>query len=220
MSGQSEQTLGGVAMIASPLLLLAAAIVHPSHRQWDTALAVAASQRDRWYVGHMLVLVAMAVLVVAVLGLGRTLRVPSGGLASTGAGLTLVGTIGVGGLVGVELVVWEISHPSLDQAEMGGLVERMAGSPALIVPLFAMLAALAVGICMLALALERSRIGPRWTAGVGGVALATAIVAFPVPAVAIPAAVCALASFGPVGWIVLSAAAPPAERFRAPEGSR
>ena len=196
---------GGAALIALPLLLLAAAVVHPAHRTWDTAVAVAASHRERWYLGHLLVLLAMTLLALAVVELGRTLPEPRGRLEVVGAGLTLMGAIGVGALAGVELVVWEMGHGSLDRAEMGALGERMADSLLLIVPLFALLGGLALGLCMLGLALERSAVGPPRGALVGGIALATAIVGFPLPAVAIPAAVCALAGLGSVGLAMLTA---------------
>lgn len=215
MTERSKRTVAGRTLIALPVLLLVAAIVHPSHRAWDSAVAVAASQRERWYLGHLLILGAMALLALAVLWLGRALRGPRGGLESTGAALTMVGAIGVGALAGVELVVREMSDPSLNQGAMAALGERMASSPALIVPLFSMLAALGLGICLLALALERSRTGPPRAALVGGIALAIAIVAFPLPAVAIPAAICSLAGLGSVGW-TMSTSAPEIEPAAVP----
>lgn len=161
MTERSKRTVAGRTLIALPVLLLVAAIVHPSHRAWDSAVVVAASQRERWYLGHLLILGAMALLALAVLWLGRALRGPRG------------------------------------------------------VPLFSMLAALGLGICLLALALERSRTGPPRAALVGGIALAIAIVAFPLPAVAIPAAICSLAGLGSVGW-TMSTSAPEIEPAAVP----
>jgi len=41
MIERSQRTLAGRTLIASPLLLLAAAVVHPSHRAWDSAIPAA-----------------------------------------------------------------------------------------------------------------------------------------------------------------------------------
>lgn len=199
--------LGRAALFALPLLVLVASVAHPSHRLWNTAVAVAAGQRERWYLSHLLVLVGMALLVLVVAELQRALPGPRDRLEQAGAGLTLVGAVGVGGLGAIELVVWEMSHPSLSAAEMAELGDRMAHSLLFVVPLLAGLAPFTLGLCLLALTLERSGVGPRRAALVGGVALALAIAAFPLPAVAIPAAVLALVGLGSVGWALPPAGA-------------
>jgi hypothetical protein len=98
------------ALVAAPLLLLAANIVHPSHGlDAESWLSSAAAGQTRFYAGHVLFLAAAATLILAVLALVYTLRESRSALAWIGGGLTALGALGLTGLVSLDFVVWQMA---------------------------------------------------------------------------------------------------------------
>jgi hypothetical protein len=117
------------ALVAAPLLLLAANVVHPSHGlDAESWLSSAAAGQTRFYAGHVLFLAASAVLILEVLGLVYTLRESRSALAWIGGGLTALGALGLTGLVSLDFVVWQMAGLPADRPEMIALLEKITAS--------------------------------------------------------------------------------------------
>ncbi|HEX2479635.1 MAG TPA: hypothetical protein VHK45_10165 [Geminicoccaceae bacterium] len=117
------------ALVAAPLLLLAANVVHPSHGlDAESWLSSAAAGQTRFYAGHVLFLAASAALILEVLGLVYTLRESRSALAWIGGGLTALGALGLTGLVSLDFVVWQIAGLPADRPEMIALLEKITAS--------------------------------------------------------------------------------------------
>lgn len=117
------------ALVAAPLLLLAANVVHPSHGlDAESWLSSAAAGQTRFYAGHVLFLAASAALILEVLGLVYALRESRSALAWIGGGLTALGALGLTGLVSLDFVVWQMAGLPADRPEMIALLEKITAS--------------------------------------------------------------------------------------------
>jgi hypothetical protein len=102
-------------MLAAPILLLIASLIHPPHAgSAESWLHAAESGPTRFYLAHLLFLGAAALLVPATLGLGRLAHPTQTTLTALGVGITLLGILGIGALVGSDFVVWKMADPSAD----------------------------------------------------------------------------------------------------------
>lgn len=117
------------ALVATPLVPMAANAVHRSHgADAEPWLSSASAQAARFYAGHVRLLAASAVLVAAALGLFYVLWETASLVPWIGAGLTALGTLGLTGLVSLDFVIWEMADLPADRPEMLALLEKITGS--------------------------------------------------------------------------------------------
>src|SRR3954463_5002520 len=70
-----RKLVAGACMMIAPLLVLVSEVIHPAEKSnAREQLTVIAGHLDRWYVAHLVAIVAIALLVPAVLGLMHMLR--------------------------------------------------------------------------------------------------------------------------------------------------
>ena len=167
----SRRRLGGVALLLGPGLLLAGALIHP--RELTDAgeqLAIAAGALNRWYVAHLLFVVATAMLVPAVLALGRRLRADAPRLELWGTGLTVAGLFSTAGLVSVEgFGGWQLAQ-SADRVAATATFEHLTHSAGIVVPFAILGLTFSAGLVVLAVGLARTEMAPAWTAWTLGAA--------------------------------------------------
>jgi hypothetical protein len=162
-----RKMLAGVCMIVGPLLLLVVEVVHPELKEEEAAqLGVIADNANSWFAAHLIALPAIALLVVAALGLMHMLREREVAWGHIGGGLALLGLLAFVGIVAIELVAWQMVKGGADAAEMTALLERLNEEPGIVVPLYIVgLVGVVGGFAALAVGLYRARAVQSWMAG-------------------------------------------------------
>ena len=103
-----RKTVAGVSMIAGPVVVVVAEIIHPKeHSDEAKWLAEVSANTGRQYSAHLLVLLALALSIPAILGLMHMLKARRPALGHVGAALALFGTVSLAVVVGTEFVVWQ-----------------------------------------------------------------------------------------------------------------
>jgi hypothetical protein len=146
-----RKTLAGACMIGAPLLMLVVAVIHPELKEDEAAQLVA--------------LPAIALFVVAALGLMHMLREREVAFGHVGGGLAVLGLLAFVGVIAVELVAWQMVKGGADQAEMVALLERLNEEPGVVIPLYIVgLVGVVAGFVVLAMGLYRARAVQSWMA--------------------------------------------------------
>jgi hypothetical protein len=213
--------LCGLALIAAPLLILAAMIIHEPHGT-DAAswLESAEAGRTRFYLAHLLFLAAAVALVPVALGLADLVVERERTLARLGCGLTLLGIAGLCLLVGMDLFLWQlVADPAMESREALRAVERVTASVGINAPIAVLLAGLPTGFALLALGLYRTQAAKLWSALASALAVPVTFGGLPLGWLSIVGAVVATAGMGSVGWPLLRGSAG-AVSFRLAGGSR
>jgi hypothetical protein len=149
--------IGRIALVASPAAFLAAAILHPPHgADAESWLASATAGGMRFYLAHLLFLVAAVALVPAAWEMARQLGSRGAGRGRLAAILTTLGGLGLATLVGMDFLVWRLAESTLGHEEMLGFLDDATTNPALIAPAGALLALGVAGIVLLAIELRRA----------------------------------------------------------------
>jgi hypothetical protein len=179
--------LAGASLIVGPALAVVGTALHPARRPDEADhLASVAANLDRWYAAHLLFILGLLFAVPSILALARIAAAAGQvGAAKAGAVLGFVGLVAVTPVIGWEFVIWEMSKPRRDVAEMVALLERMNTSPGLLVFGVASIA-FPLGFVALSLGLWRASAVPAWQAlalgagyvvfFVGGLATTTVVV--------------------------------------------
>jgi hypothetical protein len=159
-----RRTVRGASMIAAPLLLVIAEILHAHLEEEPSAyLSAIAESTGRWYAAHVLVLVSLMLALPAFLGIRHLVDSRRPVLASLGSIAFVPGVIALAALVGMELVAWQMAQPGVDRAQMITLWKNTSQSagivPMIFVALLFSLAWLLAGI-----GLYITQLCPRWAA--------------------------------------------------------
>jgi hypothetical protein len=159
-----RKMLAGVCMIAGPLLLLVVEVIHPAIKEDEAAqLGVVADHANGWFAAHLIALPAIALMVVAALGLMHMLREREVAWGHLGGGLALLGLLAFVGVVAVELVAWQMVKGGADAGEMTALLERLNEEPGIVVPFYVVgLVGVVGGFIALAVGLYRARAVQSW----------------------------------------------------------
>jgi len=160
-----RRRLGGVALVVAPLLLLAAALIHPKETT-DPAhqLQIVAGSLNRWYLAHLLYIVGFAAFVPAVLALGSRLRASAPRLELWGAGLAVVGLFSSAGIVAIEgFGSWQLAQAA-DRGVAVDVLDRIVHSAGVVVPFGIIGLAVPAGLIVLAVGVARSRSAAPWVA--------------------------------------------------------
>ena len=154
----------GAALILSPFAFAAAELLGPeSVNDGRQALAIIAEHRGAALAAALLSIAVTMLLLAGTLALVHLVR----GRGVTYANLAVI-FIGYGlvtahaALGGVNLIFREMTAPGLDRSAMAALYNSIMSDPAAGAPLLLGHFAFVVGLVLLAVALLRARIGPRW----------------------------------------------------------
>jgi hypothetical protein len=163
-SSRFSRQVAGVGMILGPLVIVLAEVLH-ARLQTDPAgqFAAAADDTGRWYAAHALILLALALLVPAFVGLVDLARRSRPLLAHVALIAFFPGLIALTAIVGMELVLWQMAQPEANRTEMISLLERLNGNAG-IEPLFAVALLFPFAWLLGGLGLHLSRAAPLWAA--------------------------------------------------------
>jgi hypothetical protein len=200
-----RKIVAGACMVVAPLALLAAMVIHPaSDMDEATQVATIADNLDAWYVAHLLALISIAVMVPAVLGLMHMLREREVAFGHLGGGLAMLGLLAFAGIVGMELVMWQMVAGGSTR-EAVALLERLNDTAGIVIPFVAVSFGFALGLACLAIGLYRARAVQSWTAI--SVAVGAVVFGFAIGAalnwLAIVAAAFLVVGLGTIGRMVL-----------------
>ncbi len=155
-------------MIASATLSLATAVILPANRSdLGDQVANVAAHPDRFIVANLIALVSLVLLVPALLGLVHVLRDRAPRLALIGGALALAGVMPVAVQIALGLVEWQMVKGGAERGPMVALLHRIEFSLGF-VPILLAAALPALGLCVLGAGLWRTRLAPRWVAGLLG----------------------------------------------------
>jgi hypothetical protein len=158
-----RKTIAGFCMVLAPLLVLVSEVIHPAEKSNSgDQLAVIAGHLDRWYVAHLIAIVAIALLVPAVLGLMHMLREREVAWGHLGGGLAMLGLLAITGIVAIEgFVGWQAAAGG-DRAQMVALFDRLTGTAGFVIPFMVVAFGFMLGLSCLAVGLYRARVVPSW----------------------------------------------------------
>jgi hypothetical protein len=184
-------------LVLAPLTALAAALVHPPETADAThQLAITAASLNRWYLAHLLYLIAFALFVPAVLSLGRRLRDTAPGLELWGTALAVVGLFSSAGIVAVEgFGGWQLAQAA-DRAGAADTLSRIGHSAGIVIPLGIVGLTFSAGLIVLAVGLHRRGAVAPWMPGAlvaGAVLLAVGLAGEVKPALVLGLALLAAA---------------------------
>jgi hypothetical protein len=202
-----RKMVAGACMVVAPLLVLVSEVIHPAEKSnTRDQLAVIAGHLDRWYVAHLIAIVAIALAVPAVLGLMHMLRERQVAWGHLGGGLALLGLLAITGLVAVEgFVGWQAAAGG-DRAQMVALFDRLTNTAGFVIPFIVVAYGFMLGLACLAVGLYRARVVPSWVSLFLIVAAACFVVelAASINAFGIVAAAFLFVGLGSVGRVVLT----------------
>ncbi len=209
----ARRRMGGAALIGAPAFLLAGALIHPREvTDAGDQLKIVAASLNRWYVAHLLYVAATALLVPAVLSLGRRLRAEAPRLELWGTGLAVVGLFCTAALVAAEgFGGWQLAQVS-DRAAATQAFDHLTHSAGIVVPFGILGLTLSAGLIVLAVGLHRTATAPAWAAwalGAGSVLLAIGEAAALQPAF-LAGIVVLFGALAAVGWADLGLSPAPA----------
>ena len=156
------QIMTAVGLIVFSVSLFVGDLLDPTRgNKGDAALDIAdvAAHPQAFLGSTVLVLVSTIALLAATAGLWRVARTDSPRLAGVGAGLVALGALGHAALVTFNGFLYEMRTG--DPAAMTALLDRV-NSGSVLLMVFPMLLALAVGLIVLMVALHRAGIAPTW----------------------------------------------------------
>ena len=204
-SHHTRKMVAGACMVAAPLFVLVAAVIHPSADTSALSQASAiATEPDAWYIAHLVALVSIVLAVPAVLGLMHMLREKQGAVGLIGGGLAVLGLMAFVGIVAIELVFWQAGAP----AQTAVLIDRVGDTAGIMVPFFVVSLGFGLGMILLAAGLYAARAVSALMAGclavgAGAVTIASATAA---EWLFIAGSVVFALGFGMTGFMVLSEA--------------
>jgi hypothetical protein len=200
-----RKMVAGACMVAAPLVLLVAMVIHPaSDMDEATQVATIADNLDAWYVAHLLALVSIALTVPALLGLMHMLREREVAFGHVGGGLAMLGLLAFAGIIGMELVMWQMVAGGSTR-EAVGLLERLNGTAGITIPFVLVSFGFTLGLACLAVGLYRARAVQSWMAicVVAGALLVGFAFATAMNWLAIVAAAVLVVGLGAIGRMVL-----------------
>jgi hypothetical protein len=159
-----RKMVAGACMVVAPVVLLVSMVIHPaSDMNEATQVATIADNLDAWYVAHLLALISIALTVPVVLGLMHMLREREVAFGHVGGGLAMLGLLAFAGVVGMELVMWQMVAGGSTR-EAVALLERLNETAGIVIPFVVVSLGFALGMACLAIGLYRARAVQSWMA--------------------------------------------------------
>jgi hypothetical protein len=179
-----RRTTAGLCLLAAPVAFFAALIVTPQPSGSAAAqLASFAQHRDLLLAGNLFGIASAILFVPALFGLLHQIRARGVVYAHVAGILMVYSLIMAAALAGVNLMFWEMTKPAMNRAAMVSLLNGIEHQPAA-APLLAGHYLFVLGIILLAVALWRAGIRPRWAAILVALAPVLAIMLTPAGALA------------------------------------
>ncbi len=159
-----RRTFTGLALLAAPLIDLAAALWYPRFPGDPSGdMTVIAEDPNRFLITSMLHILASVLFVPAIVGIMNLLRERGVMLAHLGGGLAVLGFLGRLAFTSLGLMQLPLAtHPNRAQAL--AFAEQAMSSPPFLIFLLTFLAGIYLGLLLLAIAVWRSRVAPWWIA--------------------------------------------------------
>lgn len=199
-----RRTVAGLCLIAAPLVLMVALLVHPGEGGGGLVQTIA-DNPGRVEVSNLLIIASSVVFVPALVGVLSLIRGRGVTLAHVGVGLALVGAVGHAVWAGFQIVLVGTIQGGIDQGRISAMVEGGPPNAGFVVVMAMFMVGFFVGLVFLAAGLWRSRAVPRWAPAC---ILATVVWDFvPIGDGAVAAATgpaLALIGFGAIGLKILS----------------
>ena len=130
-----RKMVAGFCMVMAPLFALVGLVIHPAVKTDEAAqIAQVAAHTDAWYTAHLFLFIAVILAVPAVLGLMHMLREREVVYGHTGGAFGLIGLMSLAGIIGIEMVVWQMAGGN--SAEMAGLLDRVTSATGVMIPFF------------------------------------------------------------------------------------
>lgn len=200
-----RKQVGGVALIATPLLGLIAAIAAPRlDSDEGTWLENIADATGRASFATIVNALSIATAVFAVLALAHLLRERQTAFGQVGGALALVGMVFTAMFLGMEAMTNEVAQSGIDPRLASELVKDTATNPVAVVA-WAGSVIFAVGLVVLAIGLFRAEAASVYTTvglGLFAIGMVVAYAAFSSPLLVASFAVLTVALV-PLGWQVL-----------------
>lgn len=199
-----RRMVAGLCLIAAPLVLLVALVVHPGGGNAELAQTVT-EYPGRVQAASLLIVLSSVLFAPALIGLLPLFRGRGTVLGHIGVGLALIGVIGHAVWAGFQIVLAGVAQSGIGQAQFSAMVESGPPNAGFIVVLLMFMVGFFPGLLILAIGLWRGRVAPVWA-----VACIIALVVWdfvPVEGGAIVAAigsVLGLIGFGAIGLKLLT----------------
>lgn len=158
-----RRTLAGLALVAAPLVLLVALIVHPGEGEGGFVQTVA-DNTARVEVSNLLIIFSSVLFVPGLIGILRLIRGRGIVLAHLGVGLALIGVVGHAVWAGFQLILVGTIRSGIDQGQLSQMVEGGPPTAGFAVVMAMFLVGFFLGLVVLAAGLWRSRSVPRLAA--------------------------------------------------------
>ena len=159
-----RKLVAGACMVVAPVVLLVAMVIHPASDMNEAKqVTTIADNLDAWYVAHLLALISIALTVPVVLGLMHMLREREVAFGHVGGGLAMLGLLAFAGIVGMELVMWQMVAGGSTR-EAVALLERLNDTAGILIPFILVSFGFTLGLACLALGLYRARAVQSWMA--------------------------------------------------------
>jgi hypothetical protein len=179
-----RRTTAGLCLLAAPALFFAALIVTPQPSGSAAAqLGSFAQHRGPLLAGNLVGIASAILFVPALFGLLHQIRTRGVVYAHIAGILVVYSLVVAAALAGVNLMFWEMTKPGMNRAAMISLLDGIEHQP-VAAPLLAGHYLFVLGIILLAVALWRAGIRPRWAAILVALAPVLAITLTPAGALA------------------------------------
>jgi hypothetical protein len=147
----TERVVYAIFMIVSPLILLAATIIHPKHGIRVTSGSeyydAAYDHTTRFYIGHTLFFLTGVTLIVAVIGLTRLVRRTHPKAAFWGLVLSAMGFVGWGAFDGMDFMTYVAgANKSLDTNTMQTYIDDALANTNVSIPTGIVFGILVIGL--------------------------------------------------------------------------
>ena len=201
-----RKMVAGACMVLAPLLFLIAFVVSPElETEAGPALSVAADNADRFYAANLIAIIGLMLVVPAILGVMHMIRERRPAHSGIGGTLALIGVFATLVGQGVALVIWEMARNGADSAANTAVLDAALNDAGLVLPVYLLGYAAAIGVIVLAVGLWMSRVVDWWMALFFAAGVVCINIAFPAGllALAIVGAALMLVGLGSMGLMVL-----------------
>jgi hypothetical protein len=198
-----RKMVAGFCMVMAPLFALIGFVVHPGVETNEAAqIAQVTAHTDAWYAAHLFLFISVVLAVPVVLGLMHMLREREVAYGHLGSALALIGLMAIAGIVGIQMVVWQMGAGN--GTEMAGLLDRVNNADGVMIPFY--FGSLLFGLAYVAfgVGLYRAHAVASWMAlclVAGGILLDVGNAASNLTFAVIGAAVLVVGQ-GAIGWMV------------------
>ncbi len=161
-AGNFRRTVAGLCLIAAPLVLFLALLIHPG--EVGTGVQTEAEYPGRVLATNLLIVLSSVLFVPALMGLLRPIRERGVLFAHLGVGLALIGVIGHAVWAGFRIVLVGMIQSGVDQEQLSAMVEGGPPNAGFVAVLLMFMIGFFLGLIFLGVGLWRSRVAPRWVA--------------------------------------------------------